>query len=306
MGIDNAIRARSDRPHDDTRSPGSGVAVVFPGQGSSSPTMRQDVAQVRPDLLEAVIGAMGTDPFELAERDTRHAQPAIFCASLAGFERWRGQTSRAPAFLAGHSLGELSALVAGGAIDSDSGLRLVIERARLMDEACERTDGGMVAVLGRDARRGIATALELGLAVANDNAPEQVIVAGKRPDLERFETWAEEAGVTTRRLPVAGAFHSAAMATAVDGFRRAVARVTFRTPRIPVFSCVTARPFDDVPGLLVQALLAPVRWQETVLAMRAAGAHQFVETGPGEVLTGLIKRILRGQDAPRRRELAHG
>jgi malonyl CoA-acyl carrier protein transacylase len=256
--------------------------------------MREDVALERPDLLRSVLDLMDADPFERAESETRCAQPAIFCASLALYERRVRDDDLDPSFVAGHSLGEVGALVAAGALDATDGLRLVVERGRLMHEACERSGGGMVAVMGRGARDAAAAADRHGVAVANDNAPEQLIVAGGRRDLEGFVAYALERGdVRVRRLEVAGAFHSPAMASAVDGFRKALERTEFAAPRIRAFSCVTAAPFDDPRRRLLEAILAPVRWRETVLAMSAAGAQRFVECGPGRVLTGLVKRTLR-------------
>jgi malonyl CoA-acyl carrier protein transacylase len=271
--------------------------------------MREHVAQTRPDLLEAVVELMGVDPFELAENETRCAQPAIYCASLALHERWLSAEGIEPSFAAGHSLGELAALVAAGVLDAHAGLRLVIERSRLMHEACERSGGGMVAAMGRGARDAVADAARFGIVVANDNAPEQVIVAGPHAALDEFVAWAEERGdVKIRRLEVAGAFHSPAMASAVDGFRGALARTSFARATIPVFSCVTAAPFDNPRARLLEGVLAPVRWRETVLAMRAAGAERFVESGPGRVLSGLVKRTLRQPLPARTREevLARG
>jgi [acyl-carrier-protein] S-malonyltransferase len=267
------------------------TAIVFPGQGSQTPDMRETVERHRPDLLGQVTEAVGEDPFARAESGTRFAQPAIFCASLAGWEaldRPRGD------LLAGHSLGELGALVAAGALGESDALELVALRGRLMQEAGETAgDGGMLALLGRgaaDHAAGLADAH--GLAVANDNSPQQVVLSGAREALAAAAADAEELGLRAMTLPVTGAFHSPMMASAAPEFAAALDGVEIAEPNVPVLSAVTAAPFDDIRGRLVEALTSPVRWRETLLAMRDLGAERFVEVGPGRVLTGLAKRTL--------------
>jgi malonyl CoA-acyl carrier protein transacylase len=264
------------------------TAIVFPGQGSQTPEMRDLVAELRPDLLDAVLEIAGDDPFARAEESTRFAQPAIFCASLAG---WRALGSPEGDFMAGHSLGELGALVAAGALSERDGLELVVLRGRLMSEADE---GGMVALMGRGAaERAPELAATHGVALANDNSPQQVVLSGARTALPSVATAAEELGLRAIELPVTGAFHSPLMAGAVPEFARALERVSVARPRVPVMSAVTAAPFEDVRAQLVEALTMPVRWRETMLALHELGADRFVEVGPGRVLTGLAKRTLR-------------
>ncbi len=273
-------------------------AILFPGQGSQTPEMRETVAELRPELLSLADEIVGEDPFARAEEGTRFAQPAIFCASLAG---WEALGRPDGDMMAGHSLGELAALVAAGAFSERDGLELVALRGKLMQESGERAgDGGMVALLGNGAAD---HALELaeahGLAVANDNSPQQVVLSGDRGAFADVMAAAKELGLRPMELPVTGAFHSPMMAAAVPEFEAALERVEISSPRVTVLSAVTARPFEDVRNQLAQALTMPVRWRETLLAMRERGAERFVEVGPGRVLTGLVKRTLKDV------ELAH-
>ncbi len=268
------------------------TAILFPGQGSQTPDMRDTVAAARPDLLALAGEIVGEDPFERAEEGTRYAQPAIFCASLAGWEAL-GRPIRD--FMAGHSLGELAALVAAGSLRERDGLELVALRGRLMQEAGERAgDGGMLALLGAgSADHAAALAEAHGLAVANDNSPQQVVLSGARSALPGAAAEAKEFGLRAMELPVTGAFHSPMMASALPEFEAALAGVEISEPRVPVLSAVTAEPFDDVRLRLAEALTSPVRWRETMLALHRLGAERFVEVGPGRVLTGLAKRTLR-------------
>ena len=274
------------------------TAILFPGQGSQTPDMRESVAEVRPELLSLAEEIVGEDPFARAEEGTRYAQPAIFCASLAG---WEALGRPDGDMMAGHSLGELAALVAAGCLTERDGLELVALRGRLMQESGEQAgDGGMVALLGNGAADHAAELAEAhGLAVANDNSPQQVVLSGDRGAFEGVMAAAKELGLRPMELPVTGAFHSPMMAAAVPEFEAALARVEISPPRVPVLSAVTAASFEDVPGQLAQALTMPVRWRETLLAMHERGADRFVEVGPGRVLTGLVKRTLKDV------ELAH-
>jgi [acyl-carrier-protein] S-malonyltransferase len=275
------------------------TAILFPGQGSQSREMRDSVARVRPDLLSLVQELVGEDPFPRAEEGTNFAQPAIFCASLAG---WAAIGRRAPRaervvgdVMAGHSLGEFGALVAAGCLTERDGLRLVVLRGRLMQEAGERAgDGGMLAILGAGAAdHADALAAAHGLAVANDNSPQQIVLSGSRTALPAAAAAAEELGLRAMELPVTGAFHSPMMEAAVPEFAAALDQVELREPRVAVLSAVTAQPFDDVRLRLAEALTRPVRWRETMLELHRRGAERFVEVGPGRVLTGLAKRTLK-------------
>jgi len=255
--------------------------------------MEETVRSHRPDLLQLAGAMVGEDPFARVGNGTRFDQPAIYCASLAAFERL-GQPRAA--FHAGHSLGEVAALVAAGSVRAEDGLRVVVERGRLTDEAARAAGGGMLAL--RAARSEAAAIAErTGLSVANYNAPRQVVLSGREEALVAAERAAREMGVRAKRLPVAGAFHSPAMQPAVEPFRRVLEAVEVRPPRVPVLSCVTAAPFDDVRARLAQALTSPVRWLDVVHALREHGVGRFVETGPGNVLAGLVRRSLGDVEA---------
>ena len=260
-------------------------AVLFPGQGSQTPAMRDAVA---PSLRERVAELVGEDPFARVSESTRFAQPAIFCASIAG---WRqvAEERGAPVAAAGHSLGELAALVAARAVDTDDALRLVVLRGALMAEARE---GTMLALLGSSDERAAALADEHGVFVANYNAPGQVVLAGDAAALDALADAARDEGLKALELGVAGAFHSPAMEPAVAPFSEALRATAFREPAFPVISCATAQPMTDPARELAAALTSPVRWTETMRALAAHGADDFVDAGPGRVLARLVKRTL--------------
>lgn len=264
------------------------TAILFPGQGSQAPGMRELVEEVRPDLLELVVEALGCDPFERVDESTRFAQPAIFCASLAGWELVRA--TEFPVAMAGHSLGELTALVAAGAIDEVDGVRLACARGQLMAEAADQVPGAMVAL-----RASVEQAEELvadtEVVVANHNAPQQVVVSGPEAAVAALEARLEERGVGNRRLPVRGAFHSPLMAEAARRFAEELAQVDLRQPGVPVIACATGRPFADIQTELAEAIVRPVRFVGVVEELRSRGVERFVEVGPGRVLSGLVRRI---------------
>jgi [acyl-carrier-protein] S-malonyltransferase len=266
-------------------------AVLFPGQGSHTPGMRDLVARCAPDLLDRCIELVGEDPFPRVAESTRFAQPALFCASMAAWDQIDVQAGVA----AGHSLGELAALTAAGVLERDEALQLVVTRGRLMSEAALADgDGGMLAVIGGTLEDAEAIAEESGMTVANDNAPGQVVLSGPRAALDRAEEAARAHGRRTLPVAVAGAFHSHAMDPVVAPFRAALDAAAINEPTFPVYSCASARPFDDVPAELASALTHPVRWRDTMLALHAAGTTRFIEVGPGKVLARMGKRILPG------------
>jgi [acyl-carrier-protein] S-malonyltransferase len=272
------------------------LAMLFPGQGSQAPDMREQVERHRPDLLELARAEVADDLFERAGEGTRWAQPAIFCAALAGWEVLRERYR--PDLMAGHSLGEISALVAAGALGAEDGLRLVAARGRLMQEAAEETgDGGMLAVRARERAPVEQVAAETDLSIANDNAPDQLVLSGALAALDDAERLLRERKVRAKRLPVGGAFHSPLMEPAVEPFRALAEHVEVREPSMPVLSCVTAAPFVDVREQLVQAITHPVRWTDVMRALRDLGATHYVETGPGRVLTNLVRKSLDGVEA---------
>ena len=270
------------------------TAVVFPGQGSQTDDMRTATEAVRPDLVALAEEVVGEDPFARVDDATRFQQPAIFCASLAGFDT----LDVTPAAAAGHSLGEFSALAAAGAIDVEDALRLVALRGEVMDAAAqEAPPGGMLAVLKGEPGQAEAIARAADVVVANDNAPGQMVLSGPVEALDAAAEAAEQDGLRAMRLPVSGSFHSPAMEPATDELRAALRRVEVRRPRFPVLSSIFARPFGHVRLELALALTHPVRWRQTLLALRDAGIRRFVETGPGKVVTGLVRRTLPDVEA---------
>jgi malonyl CoA-acyl carrier protein transacylase len=253
--------------------------------------MVDEVARLAPELLERCIELVGEDPFPRVAESTRFAQPAIFCASLAGW-REHGDGLR-PGALAGHSLGELTALVAAEALEPLAGLELAVRRGELMDEASsDRAEEGMLALLGAEDALTHRLAEENGVVLANDNAPGQVVLAGALERLRAASRQAREGGARAILLDVAGAFHSPSMAGAVEPFRAVLERVEFQEPATAVISGSTAQPFGDPRAELAEAIVRPVRWRETMLALAAAGAETFVDFGPGEVLARLVRRNL--------------
>jgi [acyl-carrier-protein] S-malonyltransferase len=271
------------------------TAVLFPGQGSQTKDMRADVERLRPDLLELAQQELGSDPFARIDEGTHFAQPAIYCASLAG---WSIVDQDEATCMAGHSLGEFSALVAAGVMSERDGLRLVSLRGRLMNEV---EGGGMMAVAA-PVEEAAEYAARFGLTVANDNSPTQVVLSGDADAVDAAVEQAKSANLRATRLRVSGAFHSPSMGAAAPELAAALAEVS--EPRMTVLSGVTAAPFEDVRRQLVEGLTSPVRWRECVLAMQDRGETRFLEVGPGKVLAGLVRRILDGVDATSLQEAA--
>jgi [acyl-carrier-protein] S-malonyltransferase len=243
-----------------------------------------------------------------ALNDTWNTQPAILAASVAAL---RALEERAleerrierPVYVAGHSMGEFSALVAAGAVSFEDGLKLVRERGRLMKQANERSPGGMAAILGltRESVEAICAAAreQSGeyVGIANDNCPGQVVISGVASALEQAMEMAKEQGAKrAKRLAVSIAAHSPLMAEAAAEFRRALDETPFRQPNVPLVANATASPLtapDEIRDALGRQLTSPVRWTESVQWMIAQGVTHFVEVGPKDVLTGLMKRIDR-------------
>jgi [acyl-carrier-protein] S-malonyltransferase len=275
----------------------STIALLFPGQGSHAEGM--EAPYRGHPLLERGLELLGHDPFERLAEGTRYQQPALFLCSVAAWDAWRteaadGEDDAGEAIAAaGHSLGEYAALVAAGALQFDDAVALVEERAAAMADAGEQRSGGMIAMLGGESRDVRALADRLGLVVANDNAPGQLVLSGPVDGLDAAEEVArDETGARARRLDVTGAFHSPLMEPAAARLRAALERTPLSPMEIPVYSNGSAAPFVDVRAELAENLLRPVRWRETLLALRTAGVDRFVELGPGAVLTGLVKRTL--------------
>jgi [acyl-carrier-protein] S-malonyltransferase len=257
--------------------------------------MAEVAAAQLPELCEQAREELGGDAFEGIAAGTHFAQPALFIAGLA---YWKAAGEPDAGFYAGHSLGELPALVAAGTLAASAGLRLAVVRGRLMEEASSVRPGGMVAALGGSDEVVRKVADEFELTLANDNAPGQMVLSGDAEKVGEARKALRAEGAKAIRLPVAGAFHSPLMEPAVPGYREILDATEFGTAK-GVFSCITAAPFDDVRADLLGALTKPVRWRETLGAMRAAGATAFLETGPGDILTGLSRRTL-GEDVESR------
>jgi [acyl-carrier-protein] S-malonyltransferase len=291
------------------------IAFVCPGQGSQSVGMGRALAERSPAaaaVFTAADSALGESISTLAWDGpsetldlTENAQPAILATSIAILaelrERWAadGLTAPVPAFIAGHSMGQYSALVAAGALTIEDGVRLVRERGRLMQASGQGRDGAMAAIIGLDDAR-LPELVEGASAhgvfvVANRNAPGQVVVSGERPAIEAGAEIARSLGAKRAIvLPVSVAAHSPLMSEAADGMRSALAGVSFSDPVVPLLANADARPIETAEACrteLVEHLTAGVDWIRAVEYMTAAGVTAFVEIGPGRVLTGLIKRI---------------
>jgi malonyl CoA-acyl carrier protein transacylase len=243
-------------------------------------------------LLVRGIELLGFDPFDNLAEGTRTHQPALFLCSIAQWAS-RDDHDDNPLAAAGHSLGEYAALTAAGAIDFEDAVRLVDARAAAMAAAAAMEDGGMVAMLGGERDDVYELAAELGLSLANDNAPGQIVLSGRADAIGQAVQRAEQIGCRARRLDVGGAFHSPLMAPAAEALKEALDATAFEEPEFPVLSNGSTRPFTDVRTELAENLLKPVRWRETLFELQAMGATDFVECGPGSVLKGLVKRTLR-------------
>ncbi len=263
------------------------TVAMFPGQGSQTAEMRDIVEQHTPDLLELAVSLLGVDPLTRVDEGTRWAQPAIYCASLAG---WRGAAEDVAAF-AGHSLGEIAALAAAGALDERDGLRLVCARGDLMQRSEAAAAGsGMLALVGPGAHEHAAALRASGVELVNDNGREQIVVSGSAAALRRLTDATAGQRVRALRLPVAGAFHTAALRPEVEQLRGILSDVVVRPPSRPVYSSMLARPFDDPRRQLAEAIAAPVRWRETVNRLVADGIGRIIDVGPGKTLARLAAR----------------
>lgn len=252
--------------------------------------------ELRPDLAERASEIVGEDPFSRAGESTRFLQPAVYCASLAGWERYRRRFDAAmPDFFAGHSLGEFAALVAAGSLEELDGLRLVATRGELMERAAREAGGGMLAIVGSGAAWFGEEAPAFGVSLAADNAPDQVVLSGPDEGLEAARREALARELDARRLRIAGAFHHPSLERVLPAFAAALDEVSFQPPAAPVFSAVTARPFDSPRVRLAEGLRSPVFWRQTAVELHRRGVRRFVEAGPGHVLLGLLRRTLRGE-----------
>ncbi len=292
----------------------STTAFIFPGQGSQFVGMGKSVAEALPaaqqtfdeadDILETDFSGLIFEGPEDDLNDTYNTQASMFVVGVAVLRALRAEMPQAvPAFAAGHSLGEFTALVCADALDFADGLRLVRERGALMKQAGEDNPGGMGALLGLDVEKAQSVVDDAAaqaaeeLVIANDNCPGQVVISGGAAATDRALELGKEAGAKRAvRLALSVAAHSPLMQTAADTFSERLATVDLRQPAFPVYGNVNAAPLhtpDDIRAELTRQIVAPVRWTESVQAMIADGAQTFVEIGAGNVLSGLVRRIDR-------------
>ncbi|HFZ1933704.1 ACP S-malonyltransferase [Serratia marcescens] len=285
-------------------------AFVFPGQGSQTVGMLAELAAQFP-IVEETFGeassALGYDLWQLVQQGpaeelnkTWQTQPALLAASVAIFRVWQQQDGKAPALMAGHSLGEYSALVCAGVLDFKAAIRLVELRGKLMQEAVPEGTGAMYAIIGLD-NDAIAKACEESaqgqvVSPVNFNSPGQVVIAGNKEAVERAGAACKAAGAKRALpLPVSVPSHCALMKPAADKLAVALQDITFNAPQVAVVNNVDVRTENDpeaIRSALVRQLYSPVRWTESVEFIAAQGVTSLLEVGPGKVLTGLTKRIV--------------
>lgn len=290
-------------------------AMVFPGQGSQSVGMLADLAQQFPIVEQTFAEAsavLGYDLWPLVQQGpaeelnkTWQTQPALLTASVAIWHVWQEKNGAMPVVMAGHSLGEYSALVCAGVMDFKDAVRLVELRGKLMQEAVPEGTGAMAAIIGLDndsiAKACAESAEGQVVAPVNFNSPGQVVIAGNKEAVERAGAACKAAGAKRALpLPVSVPSHCALMKSAADKLAVALQEITFNAPRIPVINNVDVAAESDANAIrsaLVRQLYSPVRWTETVESMSAQGVAHLLEMGPGKVLTGLTKRIVDSMTA---------
>ena len=280
-------------------------AFVFPGQGSQFPGMCKDLYDAHEEAREMCRAANRLLGFSLTDvmfegsaddlKQTKVTQPAVFLHSVVS---QRLMTIEKPDMVAGHSLGEFSALVACGALRFEDALLLVSARAQAMQAACEQNPGTMAAVLGLEDEKVVEICkVQTGgvVVAANFNCPGQVVISGDIEAVEAACVAMKEAGARRAlRLPVGGAFHSPLMAPAAENLKAAILKTEFRKPFCPIYQNVSAKAETEpeiIRENLLKQLTAPVRWTQSVQNMIADGATEFYEFGPGDVLKGLIRKI---------------
>ena len=289
------------------------LGVLFPGQGSQFVGMGADLFEARPDLLgNAANDVLGFDLRKMClegpEKEltrTEHAQPALFALSFALWDEFRRSLEGTPSGMAGHSLGEYTALTAANAVEFASSLGVVALRGRAMAAAADAEPSGMAALIGADeelAQSVCAVRSEMGgrLSVANVNSPGQIVVAGGAADIEWLVAEGRDHGI--RRvipLKVAGAFHSSFMASASESVADGLGKVEIREPEVPVWANATASPHEEsaIVSVLARQVVEPVRFMEILQNMSEAGISTYVHIGPGDVTAGLVRKTLPGAEA---------
>ena len=284
------------------------VAFVFPGQGSQSVGMLDELVATSPIFDQRLAEASDALGFDLtaivnqgpAERlnQTEITQPALLALSVALYETWIERGGVAAAAMAGHSLGEYSALTAAGALEFGTAVRLVHERGKLMQAAVPSGEGAMAAVLRLDDEElaAICEKVEGVVAPANYNSPGQVVIAGSAAAVDEASTLCQEAGARVVVLDVSVPSHCALMSPTSGGVEQLLVASQLQLPRVPVYQNFDGKPAEDVEEIrrkLVSQLSNPVRWSSGISAMVEDGATTMVECGPGKVLTGLFRRIDR-------------
>ena len=287
----------------------SGLAFVFPGQGSQKVGMLSGLAECYSqvgDTFAEASEALGYDVWKLAQQGpqeqlnlTERTQPLLLTASMAVWRVWQAEGGPRPSLLAGHSLGEWSALVAAEVLPFADAVRLVRERGRLMQEAVPAGQGGMAAIIGLSDQQIIEACEQASegkvVAPVNFNSPGQVVVAGDAGAVERATALCKSAGAKRAlALPVSAPFHTSLMQPAADGLAPLVEAADFQAPRIPVVHNVHARTESDpqvIKRLMIEQITGPVLWVDCVGALKNQGVTLMVECGPGKVLSGLNKRI---------------
>lgn len=298
----------------------SKIAFVFPGQGSQHLSMAADLATEFPivkETFEQASEALSFDLWALCQEgpeqklnSTENTQPALLTASVAFWRALNQKITPNVAMMAGHSLGEYSALVCAGAIDFADGVRLVNTRGKLMTEAVPAGQGTMAAIIGLEDDSVAKVCAETSGSVqpANYNSPGQVVIAGETSAVEAAMANCKEAGAKRALgLPVSGPFHSELMKPAAEKFAEALDAIQVEVPSVPVVQNVTNLPQNDaaeIKSLLTQQLYSPVNWTGAVQYMSAQGVEKLVECGPGKVLTGLTKRIDKSVSAQHLNDVA--
>lgn len=284
------------------------TAFLFPGQGSQTVGMGKDLYENSPaakklfDEVDATLGEPLTKyMFEGPEEElnrTWNCQPAIMVMSLACLASAReasGGSIPEPYLMAGHSLGEYTALVESGVMPLSNALNLVRERGRLMEEACNLLPGSMAAILGLDQEEVKKICNETGVQMANINSPTQIVISGEEKKIDNAVNLAKEHGARkVIPLPVSGAFHSYLMGPALSGMLKALGNVEFQNPSVPVIGNCTAQPLNadrEVKEELAEQLCGCVQWHECISYMLSNNINNFIEFGPGKILSGLVRQI---------------